>query len=90
MSNSLHSGTNAVPARKGEKSLSVPDEDVVQQNYIWRFFSGDRLAYLVIVVAVGVGITVFFALSKVTDINTQSELLVQLLIAMSFCYCCFS
>ena len=81
-----------MPARKAEKSLLVPNEDVVQQNYIWRFFGGDRLAYLVIVVAVGVGITVFFALSKVTDINTQSELLV-----LNFfdcnelsCYCCFS
>ena len=75
MSYSPHSGNSAVPAHKVRKSISVLDEDVIPQKN-WRFFSGDRLAYLVIIVAVGVGITVFFALSKVTDINTQSELLV--------------
>ena len=85
MSNSLHSGTSAVPAHKVGENISVPDEDMIPQKNIWRFMSGDRLAYLVITVAVGVGITVFFALSRVTDINTQSELLVlSFLIAMSF------
>ena len=85
MSNSLDSGTRTVSANKAEKKVSVLDEDMISQKNIWRFFSGDRLAYLVIIVAVGLGITVFFALSRVTDINTQSELLVlSFLIAMSF------
>ncbi|MGB1545587.1 MAG: PAS domain-containing sensor histidine kinase, partial [Candidatus Puniceispirillaceae bacterium] len=85
MSNSLDSGTRTVSAHKAGKSVSVLDEDMLPQKNIWHFFSGDRLAYLVITVAVGVGITVFFALSRVTDINTQSELLVlSFLIAMSF------
>ena len=85
MSNSLDSGTRTVSAHKAGKSVSVLDEDMIPQKNIWHFFSGDRLAYLVITVAVGVGITVFFALSRVTDINTQSELLVlSFLIAMSF------
>ena len=85
MSNSLDSGARTVPTHKAGKSVSVLDETMIPQKNIWRFFSGDRLAYLVITVAVGVGITVFFALSRVTDINTQSELLVlSFLIAMSF------
>ena len=85
MSYSPHSGTSASPAHKLRKSLSVLDEDMVPQKNIWRFFSGDRLAYLVIIVAVCVGIAVFFALSRVSDITTQSELLVlSFLIAMSF------
>ena len=85
MSNSLDSGTRTVSAHKAGKSVSVLDEDMLPQKNIGHFFSGDRLAYLVITVAVGVGITVFLALSRVTDINTQSELLVlSFLIAMSF------
>lgn len=76
MSNSLHSSSASVPA---------PDQDKVPQKDLWRFLKGDRLAYLVIIVSVGVGIAVFFALSRVTDINTQSDLLVlSFLVAMTF------
>ena len=53
MSNSLDSGTRTVSAYKAGKKVSVLDEDMIPQKNIWRFFSGDRLAYLVITVAVG-------------------------------------
>lgn len=85
MSNSVHSRTSSVPAGKASQTVSLSNENMAPQNVMWRFFSGDRLAYLVIAVAVCVGITVFFALSRVTDINIQSNLLVlSFLIAMSF------
>ena len=85
MSNSPHSSSASVPIQKSGKAASVPEHVIVPQKNIWRFFKRDRLAYLVITVAVGVGITVFFALSRVTDINTQSDLLVHsFLVAMSF------
>ena len=85
MSNSVHSRTSSVPAGKASQTVSLLNENMAPQNVMWRFFSGDRLAYLVIAVAVCVGITVFFALSRVTDINIQSNLLVlSFLIAMSF------
>ena len=48
MSNSLDSGTRTVSAHKAGKSVSVLDEDMLPQKNIWHFFSGDRLAYLVI------------------------------------------
>ena len=76
MSNSVHSRTSSVPAGKASQTVSLSNENMAPQNGMWRFFSGDRLAYLVIAVAVCVGITVFFALSRVTDINIQSKLLV--------------
>ena len=85
MSNSLHSSSASVPVSKTGQVESVPAQDEVPKKDIWRFFKGDQLAYLMITVTVAVGITVFFALSKVTDINTQSDLLVlSFLVAMSF------
>ena len=71
MSNSFDSGTRAISAYKAVKKVSVLDEDMIPQKNIWHFFSGDRLAYLVITVAVGVGITVFFALSRVCLLYTS-------------------
>ena len=63
----------------------MPDQDKVPKRISGGFSEGDQLAYLVITVTIAVGITVFFALSKVTDINTQSDLLVlSFLVAMSF------
>ena len=59
MSNPLHARSGALPSRKVRKSVSGSDKDMQSKEEIWRFFSGDRLAYLVITVAVGIGITVF-------------------------------
>ena len=56
MSNSIDSGARTVSAYKAGKKVSVLDEDMIPQKNIWRFFSGDRLAYIVITVAVGLGI----------------------------------
>ncbi len=85
MSNSLYSSLDSAAAPKSGQAESVLDKDTEPKKDTWRFFRGDRLAYLVITVAVGVGITVFIALSRVTDINTQSDLLIlSFLVAMSF------
>ena len=69
MSNPSHSRADAVSGRKTGQILSAMDGNMIPQKDNWRFFSGDRLAYLVIAVAVGVGITVFFALSRVTTLT---------------------
>ena len=86
MTNPLHFGSADHSVQKTGQGAAVsgqvktPAAPAARQWWV-----GDRLAYLVITVAVGIGITVFFALSKVTDITAQSDLLIMsFLVAMTF------
>jgi len=86
MTNPLHSGPedSSVQTAGSMKRVSRGVEThIPAASRQW--LAGDRLAYLVITVAVGIGLTVFIALSQVTDITAQSDLLIlSFLVAMTF------
>ena len=86
MTNPLHFGSADRSVQKTGQGGPVPGEaDSPASPATRQWLIGDRLAYLVITVAVGIGLTVFFALSQVTDITAQSDLLIlSFLVAMTF------
>ena len=86
MTNPLHFGSADRSVQKtGQVNPVLAETDATNSPAVRQWLAGDRLAYLVITVAVGIGLTVFFALSRVTDITAQSDLLIlSFLVAMTF------
>ena len=86
MTNPLQFGSADRSVQKTGRVGPVTGEaDSTGSPAVRQWLAGDRLAYLVITVAVGIGLTVFFALSQVTDITAQSDLLIlSFLVAMTF------
>lgn len=86
MTNPLQFGSADRSVQKtGQVGPVTGEADSTGSPAVRQWLAGDRLAYLVITVAVGIGLTVFFALSQVTDITAQSDLLIlSFLVAMTF------
>ena len=85
MANPSYTGHEDSAVEAAAVKSSSPTPGLMRSLLARRWLAGDRLAYLVITVAVGIGLTVFIALSQVTDITAQSDLLIlSFLVAMTF------